>query len=166
MRGSTECGNLASNWGAAGALRISAATEWKLLPVEGRDTEIGCGEFVVKTKTMFGGYFQDETRTAAAFTTDGFYRTGDVVEISCLNEESTVEHNRTYKGVGGEIKVIGRAGSGWKTKTGKWVQPESLEDFYRQATESTRFVYFCMVIKTFFWRSSTSTHRCAIVGCR
>lgn len=38
------------------------------------------GEICVKTKTMFTGYYKDEARTKAAFTEDGYYRTGDIGE--------------------------------------------------------------------------------------
>jgi long-chain acyl-CoA synthetase len=36
------------------------------------------GEILVKGPTVFGGYWRDEAATAAAFTADGWYRTGDI----------------------------------------------------------------------------------------
>ncbi len=36
------------------------------------------GEILVKGPTVFGGYWRDEAATAAAFTDDGWYRTGDI----------------------------------------------------------------------------------------
>jgi long-chain acyl-CoA synthetase len=36
------------------------------------------GEILVKGPTVFGGYWRDEAASAAAFTADGWYRTGDI----------------------------------------------------------------------------------------
>jgi long-chain acyl-CoA synthetase len=36
------------------------------------------GEILVKGPTVFSGYWRDEAATAAAFTDDGWYRTGDI----------------------------------------------------------------------------------------
>jgi long-chain acyl-CoA synthetase len=39
------------------------------------------GEILVRSETIFGGYYKDPEATAAAFTADGWFRTGDVGEI-------------------------------------------------------------------------------------
>lgn len=39
------------------------------------------GEWLVKTDTLFDGYWNRPEETARAFTSDGFYRTGDIVEV-------------------------------------------------------------------------------------
>src|SRR5439155_14681621 len=39
------------------------------------------GEILVRSETVFAGYYKDPDATAAAFTDDGWFRTGDVGEI-------------------------------------------------------------------------------------
>lgn len=90
MYGTTESGNIACN------RLMSEHVLWKLLPCDGAPD--GCGELAVKTgsyatfsndwwtdihlRYMFDGYFKDEQRTAAAFTEDGFYKTGDLCRVT------------------------------------------------------------------------------------
>jgi len=39
------------------------------------------GELLIKGPNLFAGYYRDEESTAAAFTSDGFFRTGDIARI-------------------------------------------------------------------------------------
>jgi fatty acid CoA ligase FadD9 len=39
------------------------------------------GELLVKTAQMFSGYINNPEETKAALTEDGFFRTGDIVEL-------------------------------------------------------------------------------------
>ncbi len=39
------------------------------------------GEILIKGRNLFSGYFKDEEATAAAFTADGFFRTGDIGRV-------------------------------------------------------------------------------------
>ena len=114
LYGCTECGNLALN------RQLLPHVEWRLLPLEGDGAETArVGEFVVKTgKMMFAGYHGRPALTAAAFTADGFYRTGDVVRVRTAADGATL------------VDVLGRAKSSLKLANGKWVHPETLEDLY------------------------------------
>src|SRR6478609_179736 len=48
-------------------------------PPEGVEMRLGeGGEIQFKGPTVFGGYWQNQTATAEAFTDDGWYRTGDI----------------------------------------------------------------------------------------
>lgn len=82
MYGSTEyptfsCGGLGDD------LRIRAETDGPPIGVaEGRLVEVvdGAGELLVRGPEMFLGYF-DPGLNEAAFTDDGFFRSGDVASI-------------------------------------------------------------------------------------
>jgi len=59
---------------------ISLADEVKVLDEEGNEVPDGVvGELVVRGPYTVRGYYKAPALTAAAYTTDGFYRTGDVV---------------------------------------------------------------------------------------
>eukprot|EP00756_Hemistasia_phaeocysticola_P051966 Hpha_TRINITY_DN27151_c0_g1::TRINITY_DN27151_c0_g1_i1::g.29360::m.29360 len=121
--GATECGNIAMN------RIINRNVRWKLLPFEGLDCKTE-GELAVSTDFMFSGYFEDEEKTAEAFTTgpDGwYYKTGDLVRVAQDGDEWLVD-------------VVGRAKTGIKLSIGKWVFAEALEDLYRQV-EGVRYVW-------------------------
>jgi long-chain acyl-CoA synthetase len=53
--------------------------EYKLLDEEGNEVELGDpGEIVVRGPNVFKGYWQRDEETRAAFTDDGWFRTGDI----------------------------------------------------------------------------------------
>lgn len=82
--GATECGAITSN-GAPMPAHSGRALQLRLDPLS---PERGgeafppprYGEMVVKTPTMALGYWRDAEATAAAFTADGWFRTGDICE--------------------------------------------------------------------------------------
>jgi long-chain acyl-CoA synthetase len=57
------------------------------------------------------GYFRDPEGTRNAFTSDGFFRTGDIVHID----------------TDGQMKIIGRMKEQFKTSKGKYVAPAPIE---------------------------------------
>ena len=69
------------------------------------------GELLIKSPMNMMGYYKDPQATRDAFTADGFFRTGDVVEID----------------PGGQMKIIGRVKEQFKTSKGKYVAPAPIE---------------------------------------
>ncbi|HEY8409483.1 MAG TPA: long-chain fatty acid--CoA ligase [Gaiellaceae bacterium] len=78
------------------------------------------GEILVKSPTVFAGYHKDSDATAAAFTEDGWFRTGDVGEI---DED-------------GFLKITDRKKDLIITAGGKNIAPQNIEN----ALKVSRFV--------------------------
>ncbi len=80
----------------------------------GIDCEVKTGdnqELLFKSPGLFKEYYKDPEATAAAFTDDGFFRTGDQAEIDADNY----------------VTIIGRVKDTFKTAKGKYVTPVPLE---------------------------------------
>ena len=84
------------------------------------------GEILVKSDTVFAGYFKDPEATAAAFTEDGFFRTGDVGEIDA----------------DGFVKITDRKKDLIITAGGKNIAPQNLEN----ALKASRFISQALVV--------------------
>ena len=69
------------------------------------------GELLLKSPMNMVGYYKDPVATRAAFTDDGFFRTGDLVRID----------------PDGQVKIIGRVKEQFKTSKGKYVAPAPIE---------------------------------------
>jgi long-chain acyl-CoA synthetase len=94
--------------------------------VEGCDIRLDTdGEILVRSDTIFGGYFKDPEATAAAFTEDGWFRTGDV---GALNN--------------GWLTITDRKKDIIITAGGKNLAPQNLEN----ALKSSRFISQAVVI--------------------
>jgi len=77
------------------------------------DVEVKIGpdnEILVKGKTVFKGYFNNEKATADAFTSDGWFRTGDAGFLK-----------------GDVITLTERIKDLFKTSNGKYIAPQSIE---------------------------------------
>ncbi len=70
------------------------------------------GEILIKSPAQFSGYYKQPELTAASFTEDGFFRTGDLGEL---------------RG-NGLLKITGRAKELFKTAKGKYVAPAPIEN--------------------------------------
>jgi long-subunit acyl-CoA synthetase (AMP-forming) len=70
------------------------------------------GEILIKSPGACSGYYKQPELTAASFTEDGFFRTGDLGE-------------RTADGL---LKLTGRAKELFKTAKGKYVAPAPIEN--------------------------------------
>jgi len=80
--------------------------------IDGVDVKLSeAGELMVKSPMNMLGYYGDPKGTRDAFTEDGFFRTGDLVELDS----------------DGQIKIIGRLKEQFKTSKGKYVAPGPIE---------------------------------------
>jgi long-chain acyl-CoA synthetase len=70
------------------------------------------GEILIKSPGQFSGYYKQPELTAASFTDDGFFRTGDLGE----------------RRPDGLLKITGRAKELFKTAKGKYVAPAPIEN--------------------------------------
>ncbi len=70
------------------------------------------GEILIKSPGQFSGYFRQPELSAAAFTEDGFFHTGDLGE----------------RRPDGLLKITGRAKELFKTTKGKYVAPAPIEN--------------------------------------
>ncbi|HEX6788138.1 MAG TPA: long-chain fatty acid--CoA ligase [Gaiellaceae bacterium] len=94
--------------------------------VEGCDVRLDeDGEILVRSDTIFSGYYKDTEATAAAFTEDGWFRTGDV---------GTLED--------GWLTITDRKKDLIITAGGKNIAPQNLEN----ALKSSRFISQAVVI--------------------
>ncbi|HVH52429.1 MAG TPA: AMP-dependent synthetase/ligase, partial [Gaiellaceae bacterium] len=84
------------------------------------------GEILVRSDTIFAGYFKDPEATAAAFTEDGWFRTGDVGEVDA----------------DGFLKITDRKKDLIITAGGKNISPQNLEN----ALKASRFVSQALVV--------------------
>ena len=104
--GSTEAGLVATDFpGKTPAGRVG----WTRPPIELRIEPDG--EVVVRGPSVFSEYFRDPVATAAAFTPDGWYRTGDIGELDAS----------------GALRLIGRTRSLIALPSGMNVHPEDVE---------------------------------------
>jgi len=95
--------------------------------VEGCEVRLDTdGEILVRSDSVFAGYYKDPDATAAAFTDDGWFRTGDVGEI---DEQ-------------GFIKITDRKKDLIITAGGKNIAPQNLEN----ALKASRFVSQALVV--------------------
>jgi long-chain acyl-CoA synthetase len=95
--------------------------------VDGCDVKLDVdGEILVRSETIFSGYYKDPAATAAAFTDDGWFRTGDVGE---LDED-------------GWLKITDRKKDLIITAGGKNISPQNLEN----ALKASRFILQALVV--------------------
>ena len=84
------------------------------------------GEILVRSDTVFAGYYKDPEATAEAFTEDGFFRTGDVGEMDA----------------DGFLKITDRKKDLIITAGGKNIAPQNLEN----ALKASRFISQALVV--------------------
>ena len=118
--GISECGGIAYD------NVVESSVEYRLESVPDMNYTIddqphARGELLIKTPELFSGYINNPEETRASITDDGFFRTGDIVELS------TDQHGRT------NFKIIDRKKSFFKLAQGQFVSPERLQNIYLQS---------------------------------
>jgi long-chain acyl-CoA synthetase len=95
--------------------------------VEGCEVRLDTdGEILVRSDTIFSGYYKEPEATAAAFTDDGWFRTGDVGELD----------------VDGWLKITDRKKDLIITAGGKNIAPQNLEN----ALKASRFISQALIV--------------------
>jgi long-chain acyl-CoA synthetase len=95
--------------------------------VEGTELRLAAdGEILVRSATVFAGYYKDPEATAAAFAEGGWFRTGDVGEVDA----------------DGFVKITDRKKDLIITAGGKNIAPQNLEN----ALKSSRFISQAVVV--------------------
>ena len=118
--GITECGSVAYN------NLVDHTVKYRLESVPDMgytldDKPYPRGELLTKSSQMFSGYINNPDETRAALTEDGFFRTGDIVEL------------RTDQCSQANIRVIDRKKNFFKLSQGQFVSPEFLQNIYIQS---------------------------------
>jgi fatty acid CoA ligase FadD9 len=118
--GVTECGSVASD------TIIEDTLQFRLISVPEMsyttdDEPFPRGELFIKTKRMFSGYINNPEETRAALTEDGFFRTGDIVEL------------RDHPDGRLRVHVIDRKKNFFKLSQGQFISPEFLQSIYIQS---------------------------------
>ncbi len=86
---------------------------WVGVPLPGVQVRLDAsGEILIKSPGQFRGYYKQPELTAASFTEDGFFRTGDLGE----------------RRPDGMLRITGRAKELFKTAKGKYVAPAPIEN--------------------------------------
>uniref|UniRef100_A0A6B2KX82 Carrier domain-containing protein n=1 Tax=Arcella intermedia TaxID=1963864 RepID=A0A6B2KX82_9EUKA len=113
--GSTEAGSIADSDG-----KLYYFVQHKLIDVPelgyfSTDKPFPRGELCIKSRAMVEGYYNQPEETAQSFDEEGFFHTGDVVEL--IGER--------------QVKIIDRSKNIFKLSQGEFISPEPLENIYQ-----------------------------------
>lgn len=87
----------------ASAGRVAFGWEVKVVGPDGSDVAPELpGELLIRGQSLFPGYWRDDAATAAAFTPDGWFRTGDIVSLSGDGYLHVLDRARDMVITGGE----------------------------------------------------------------
>ena len=116
--GATEVGSIATD----GQLATEHGAQYRLRDVPemgylSTDRPYPRGELCVRSRNIISGYFKDDGATKDNFDGDGWYRTGDVVEMLSADR----------------VRVIDRIKNFFKLGSGEFVSPTRLEELYLEA---------------------------------
>ena len=116
--GITECGGITHDSVVLPGIkyRLESVPE---LGYNTDDVPYSRGELLVKTPFLFSAYLNNPEETSNSFTDDGFFRTGDIVQLQ--------NHSQHHTPL---IRVIDRKKNFFKLAQGQFVSPEYLEGIY------------------------------------
>ncbi|SOV84044.1 acyl-CoA synthetase, putative [Plasmodium sp.] len=83
------------------------------------------GELLIKSDSMFSGYFLEKECTENAFTNDGYFKTGDIVQI---NDN-------------GSLTFLDRSKGLVKLSQGEYIETDMINNLYSQIS----FINYCVV---------------------
>ena len=72
------------------------------------------GELLIRSNTLFSGYYKDDEETSKSMTPDGFFKTGDICSIDSR----------------GRFRIIDRRKNVLKLAQGEYISPERIENVY------------------------------------
>jgi fatty acid CoA ligase FadD9 len=119
--GITECGSVTFNNTVDDTLQYRLES----IPDMGYtldDKPFPRGELLTKTAEMFSGYINNPEETHDALTEDGFFRTGDIVELRAGQNGQV------------DLRVVDRKKNFFKLSQGQFVSPEFLQGIYIQSS--------------------------------
>ena len=119
--GITECGGVAFD----NSMNPSVSYRLESVPEMGfttNDKPFPRGELLTKTIQMFSGYVNNPTETRLALTEDGFFRTGDIVELRPVPFKPPIIH------------ILDRKKNFFKLSQGQFVSPEYLQGVFSQSS--------------------------------
>lgn len=130
--------------GSCGSIAVNAEIRIRELPNMNyfvNDPEGPKGELLIRSPSVFSGYYKNDEETAKAFDEEGWFRTGDVAKV----DKET-----------GRIFIIDRVKNFFKLAQGEYITPEKIENTYL-----ARFPYLNQM---YIHGDSLQTFLIAIVG--
>lgn len=117
--GMTECGPLVSYayWTKYKATSCGMPVDRMEVKIDSENSETEAGEILVKGDNVMIGYYKNQEATQAAFTADGWLRTGDL----------GIQDSDSHIFIKGRIKTMILGASGQN------IYPEEIEDFYNNS---------------------------------
>jgi fatty acid CoA ligase FadD9 len=107
------------------------------------DTPYPRGELLVRTKEVVIGYVGQEAMSHNAFDAEGYFRTGDIVEMAPVVADSGLEGQlfRPDMAWAYRLTVIDRKSNMLKLSAGEFVAPAALEQVYAQGCSLVDMIF-------------------------
>ena len=90
------------------------------------------GELCLKGSSIFSGYYKDSESTAEAFDEEGWFLTGDVVEVLANGSLKIIDRKANIFKLSHETMVV-YLGEAIQRSTGVFVAPQKVENCFLQS---------------------------------